>query len=583
VSSTGLLSRGLLYARTARNLRWQQWVYRAVRRVQARRGIRFQIAIDAVPARTAGLAEAVCCWWEAEPASLRRADEIVGGVFRFLNHAESIPAVSWDRRYVSHLWSYNLHYFDYALDLARAFRSTGETPYAQHFAALAESWISGTTAGRGDGWEPYPVSLRVVNWLYALLLCGDAIDARQRSAIEASAAQQLGFLERRLEYHILANHLQKNLKALVIGGLYFDGPHAERWLRRGSRLLWRELFEQVLADGGHFERSPMYHAIALADFLEVMALMDAAGQPVPSEARARVARMVEAFGVLSRADGRLHLFNDAANGIAPPRSWIDAMAKRVVGGGVPDPGGIVSLPDTGYYGLVLAADGARLLIDCGEPGPRYQPGHAHCDLLSFELDVGGESVVVDSGVSGYEGDALREYVRSTRAHNTVLIGGMEQAEIWGVFRMARRPRVYGAKQQLESGVYRFSGSYSPYHGRNIQHAREVEHRGGTWTITDRVRGAEGAALTSFLHLHPDVIVEPLERAFRLRTRSRTLLLEPFGVDAAAISAGVKDPPQGWYCPEFGVAVPNQVLVMHVSRNSGREFGFVIREAGTISQ
>src|SRR5690606_2555175 len=70
--------------------------------------------------------------------------------------------------------------------------------------------------------------------------------------------------------------------------------------------------------------------------------------------------------------------------------------------------------------------------------------HAHCDLLSFELDLAGLPFAVDAGVSGYADAPLREFVRSTRAHNTVVIGGREQSEIWGVYRVARMAEVMRA-------------------------------------------------------------------------------------------------------------------------------------------
>lgn len=571
-----LLSRALLYAHTVRHLRWEQWVYRPIRRVQARLPVRVSAPADVDPARSARLAHAISAWWTEDAAAIRRAEAVVAGTFCFLNHAETIPVVDWSRRYVGHLWSYNLHYFDYALDLARAYRSTGDARYAERFAGLAESWIRGTTPGRGDGWEPYPVSLRVVNWIYALLLFGDALESRHREAIAASTAQQLAFLERRLEWHILANHLQKNLKALVVGGLYFDGPCARRWLRDGARLLWRELFEQVLADGGHFERSPMYHAIALTDFLEVIALMDAVGIAVPSEARERVERMVGAFGVLSRCDGTLHAFNDTAEGIAPARGWIDGLSRRVVGRGVPEVEGAVALPDTGYYGLVRSADGERLVIDCGEPGPSYQPGHAHCDLLSFELDLGGRRIVVDSGVRGYDGDPLRAYVRSTRAHNTVMIAGREQSEIWGTFRVARRAKVRGASHRMLGDRYRFEGAYTPYHDRGAVHRRVIEMRRGLFRVEDRVEGASGAPVSSFLHLAPDVELRRQGDGYLLRAGDVRARIDVFGTDRHEVACGRDDPAQGWRCPEFGRAEAAPTVEMHIVANDGRSFGYVIR-------
>jgi uncharacterized heparinase superfamily protein len=87
-----------------------------------------------------------------------------------------------------------------------------------------------------------------------------------------SLAVQVRWLRRRLEWHLLSNHLFANAKALMFGGAFFDGPEAGDWREGGLRILAREVPEQVLPDGGHFERSPMYHAILLEDMLDLLNL-----------------------------------------------------------------------------------------------------------------------------------------------------------------------------------------------------------------------------------------------------------------------------------------------------------------------
>lgn len=572
-----MLDTALLMARTAASLRWQQWVYRPVRRAQAHLPVRVRKRADPHPQLQARFGPAVLAWGVSDPdRSLATADAVLRAEFRFLNHSEYLPRIDWSRRYVSHLWSYNLHYFDYAVDLACAWRTTADRRYVQCLAELTRSWIDGNPVGSGDGWQPYALSLRTVNWIYALLLLEDALDRSDREILLGSIAAQLDVLDRRLELHILGNHLQKNLKALLIGGLCFTGTAAARWLRRGSRMLWREILEQVLPDGTHFERSPMYHAIALGDLLEVMSLADAAAFPVPDDVRERIRAMVSATGTLIRPDGRAHLFNDAAHGIAPRRAWIDHMARLTLDTAVPSPIGVVELPDAGYFGIVDRG-GDRLLIDCGEIGPAYQPGHSHCDLLSFELDLAGVPVVVDPGVHGYDGDRFREFVRSTRAHNTVSVDGRDQAEIWATFRVARRPRPLSASHTVgPGGEYLFSGSYAPYYDRNVHHHRSIVRRAGEWCVTDHVDGAVGSRLDSFLHLDPQFSVRQDGEQWIASAQHLRIEIVPFGADAVSIHSGEESPMQGWYCPEFGVAVAAPVLRLTINDNDGRDFGYTIR-------
>ena len=76
-------------------------------------------------------------------------------------------------------------------------------------------------------------------------------------------------------------------KALAFAGVFFEGPEAAHWRKRGLVLLERERAEQVLADGGHFERSPMYHAIVASDLLDLAALASVFPEVLPRDDVAR--------------------------------------------------------------------------------------------------------------------------------------------------------------------------------------------------------------------------------------------------------------------------------------------------------
>src|SRR5579872_3327434 len=179
--------------------------------------------------------------------------------FRFLNHDGSVQsAADWNSPVQQKLWLYNLHYFD---DLT-AGNSSNRTIW---HCDLIDRWIAENPVMHGNGWEPYPVSLRIVNWIKWALGGADL-----KEAWLTSLATQTRGLEKRLEWHLLGNHLFANAKALIFAGLFFDGPEARRWLDKGLSILTTELGEQVLADGGHFELSPMYHSIILEDVLDLI-------------------------------------------------------------------------------------------------------------------------------------------------------------------------------------------------------------------------------------------------------------------------------------------------------------------------
>lgn len=498
--------------------------------------------------------------------------------FRFLNEERELVAIDWSGEYASPLWTYHLHYFDYAVDLARAWRTTDDQRYGDRYLELWESWLDAAEAGRARI-EPYPTSVRCLNALQSLWLIEDRVPTGFAARLLRATHQQLDWLTGNIERHLRANHLQKNLTALAWGSLAFEGEEVAHWSRYRDEL-WEEFGEQVLSDGGHFERSPMYHAAALDDFLRTLALCRSAGVTVPNDVPERLEMMTRALQCLSRPDDTLQLFNDAANGERPTRNDVIALARAVLGDDYPEPSGAFALTDTGYYGYLDPASGLRLVIDAGPLGPLYQPGHAHCDMLSFELDLAGRSVVVDAGVHGYDGDPYREYVRSTRAHNTVAIDGREQHEMWATFRVARRGEIVGARDARGMhGEFRFEGACRHYHDERMIHRRLIEFCGDELHITDRVKGGSGQRLTSWLHLHPDFRVMALGPGLLATADEACALrvsIEVFGADDAVVHFGRTHPVQGWYCPEFGRAFPAAAIELRVGANDGREFGYRLR-------
>ncbi|RMH65688.1 MAG: hypothetical protein D6677_01915, partial [Calditrichaeota bacterium] len=139
-------------------------------------------------------------------------------------------------------------------------------------------------------------------------------------------------------------------------------------------------------------------------------------------------------------------------------------------------------------------------------GPAYQPGHSHCDALAFTLHVEGEPVFVDSGLANYRNTSVRRYARCTTAHNTVFINGLEQAECWHAFRMARR--ISTSPPDIKQGEKAFSvtGCYSHNWGpssKRYQHSRTITFFDGYWLIVDEITGGEKLEAHSRFHLHPD--------------------------------------------------------------------------------
>ncbi len=474
-------------------------------------------------------------WGQWVLPARRRPSLLDAGRFCFLNEMHELRAGAWDDPALPKLWRYNVHYFD---DL----NAQDAAPRRALHVALMVQWVRENPPASGSGWEPYPASLRIVNWI-KWARAGQDLPAE----CVHSLAVQTRHLSRRLERHLLGNHLFANAKALVFAGLFFAGEEADAWLAKGMAILARELPEQILADGGQFERSTMYHALALEDVLDLINLLRAAGRPLPDSWPGIAARMIDWLAVMSHPDGGIALFNDAAFGIAPANEELlrYAAALGIEAAQSPSPQHRL-LADSGYLRAEVAD--AVLIMDVAPVGPDYLPGHAHADTLSFELSLFGQRVFTNGGTSRYGLGPEREAERGTAAHNTVLIDGLDSSEVWAGFRVARRARPCGLTVSGDDSGTELSCAHDGYTrlpGRPL-HRRRWQLRLGSLCITDRVDGRCESAVARY-HLHPDVgcDVDPQGGGGVLRL--------PGGQSVRwRVAGGTLHLVESRYCPEFGL-------------------------------
>ncbi|CAN5684563.1 N/A [soil metagenome] len=489
------------------------------------------------------------------------AEAIKAGTFVFLNHAHAAGfPPDWRAAGLPKLWRYNLHYHDFLWLLDN-----------QDATSVAENWIARHPPARGaEGWESYPTSLRLMNW--CMLFWGrhrakfDS-DPKLAERIWRSIHQQAEWLSRHLETHLLGNHLLENAAALALVGSCFAGDAAAKWFSTGTDLLREQLAEQILPDGGHFERSPMYHSrvvylLAMLKNSGDAALSELVGQPL--------AQSLAALKQMCHPDGEIALFNDSGFGIYPQLQDL----AEYLNDGSPAPLGAFALPDSGYFGA-RTADGSYILCDAGAIGPDYLPGHAHGDMLSFELSLRGHRVIVDSGVYEYEPGAMRVYCRSTRAHNTVELLGQDQCEFWGAFRVAKRGRVRGISFLPSPGAFQLTAEHDGYarSRKRLYHRRTfLWNQTGKLVISDFVtaRLESGTDFISRLHLHPDCVVTSFAgRSVHVRYPAGQFVIEFENEGNVQIE-------RSYYCPEFGQKLDNVVVAFSPTQSSTAMSGVVVR-------
>ena len=163
--------------------------------------------------------------------------------FRLLNVERPLQeATDWDDPSVEALWRYHLHYFD---DL----NAEEAAQRVSWHRVLLQRWLVDNPPGEGIGWDPYPTSLRMVNWVKWELRSGKSRETGEATELDSvigdtevgnggaraesnaispgdlenSLAVQARWLRRRLEHHLLGNHLLANAKALIFAGCFLKG------------------------------------------------------------------------------------------------------------------------------------------------------------------------------------------------------------------------------------------------------------------------------------------------------------------------------------------------------------------------
>ncbi|MDA9124867.1 heparinase II/III family protein [Flavobacteriaceae bacterium] len=417
--------------------------------------------------------------------------------FTFLNIPHSFSdKINWNINQFGKLWTYNLNYFDF-LNQENISKETG--------LHLIQDFIKNDALLK-DGKEPYPISLRGINWVKFL-----SNNQVKDELINNTLYFHYCILFKNLEYHLLGNHLLENAFSLLFGAYYFQD---EKLYNNSKDLLISELNEQVLKDGAHFELSPMYHQIILSRLLDGVQLIKLNSEwkkdDLLSFLEVKASLMISWLHNITYKNGNIPMLNDATFNIAPNSENIFSYAKHL---GINSQN--IPLSDSGYRKIKL--NNYELLLDIGNVGPDYQPGHAHSDTFNFELIIDDNPVIVDTGISTYEKNTIRQYERATSSHNTVKIGFKEQTQVWGGFRVAKRAKI----THLIEKPNLIEASHDGYLSDGYKHTRSFMWGEKYLILKDKINRSTSNNAKAYFHLHSSV-TKPL-------VDGNTIMLESSGV------------------------------------------------------
>lgn len=503
---------------------------------------------------------------------------------------DSDAKVPWDLSRAHHL-----------LTLARAAVLFRDERYLVELERQLESWLAANPAGIGINWvNAMEVALRATAWVWIVgtVESWRPLSAPLRERVTRSLQVHGRHIAANLEGTpaLRSNHyLSDLLGLLVLGGSLRGDRAASAWSRRAHRAFEREIEGQVHRDGTGFEASSSYHALALEIFLLAWWIAARHGNPFGRQFEDRVWRMLDVSAAISHSSGRAATFGDADDGRVLPAShvrtathdhvlwlgaavlgaprparsersdevaWTYGIAAWERASARPERPGSRSLafPDGGVY--VMTSPRAHVVVRCGDVGQNGNGGHAHNDLLSYELGY-AQPLVVDPGTYVYTADpAARNTFRSTASHNTIEIEGEEINPIDPavLFRLLQTSRPTCRAWEVSGRTTRLAVGHDGYRGLRVgvAHERELllDHETDTFEVRDSLLGAGGTCrIASYIHLAADVRVRSQKNG-RLDLASRadevTLLITAPGC--------VVEVAPGYVSPSYGVRVEAPVVV-----------------------
>jgi hypothetical protein len=519
------------------------------------------------------------------------------------------------------VWEPNRH--QHLVILATAYRLTGENRYAEEAFAQFEDWRRANAYLRGINWaSSLELAFRTWSWIWMIhLLAGSpAATGKRLGEMTQALALHADFISTYLSTYFSPNtHLLGEGFALFAIGLLFPELRSSSSYRgTGRTILVQEMARQVRADGSHSEQSTCYHRYATDFFLCAAILADRNDCPFPDDYRARLEKMAEfmvytawpdgthpmtgdadggrllPFGVHDPLDHRSTLstaavyfgrkdFRDRAGRLYEESLWLlgpDAAAR--FDELKPESAGEPSKAFDGSGAIVMRSDWSEaanmLAFDAGPQG-MGGASHGHADALSVVCSGQGTKWLIDPGTYTYTSSPeWRDFFRSTRAHNTLVVDGQEQSETGDVFKWrslcSSRLERWATFPNLDYA----SASHDGYQllAAPLRHRRLVVFvKPHYWFLLDDLDGAGTHSLEFLFHFAPDICLDIDDNRCRAKSGDKRFLVAAGPRVSLEVIEGCGQPIQGWYSHNYGHREPSPVLVGKISCATPARFPWLL--------
>lgn len=375
-------------------------------------------------------------------------------------------------------WELNRH-FQFSC-LAKNYYLTGKKEYLDELVDLFEDWNKHNLFLHGVEWaSAMELGIRVNSWVYTYTFLALAYEKYQEKKVllDELAHGILGMTEyiikHRAKYSSANNHLIIEMFAVGMAGILFD---KKEWIELAVGIMTEELPKQNYEDGVNREMSLHYQGFVMEAYGLLWLTLIKNKYDVPQIWKRYLTHMSEYMSDCCGDYGEVVVFGDNDEGklldlqgkiedhyryvlqlmgmlldqrytevpLVENVSWLitKEQQKQYREKKLYEPKLIAHYKKGGY--TLLRSHDHKVLIgmDHAELGFGRIAAHGHADALSIQVFFEGKPVLVDSGTYNYHvPKKVRDELRSTKAHNTIYIDGIEQAEMLGPFLWGKRYQV----------------------------------------------------------------------------------------------------------------------------------------------
>ncbi len=505
------------------------------------------------------------------------------------------------------------HYF---LRIGEAYLLTGDERYTSEFVTQIEDWIEENPLMYSINWGcTQDVAIRIANWTYALNMFIDSplITEEFLKKFFVSCYQHAWFISKNLErsYRWNANHFDGDIVGFLFVSLLFKDidKQAKEWFLTSKYELYKAIREQVLPSGVFYEKSVGYHRLVTEFFFYSCILLQKNGEIIPQDIWYRIRSMVYftlhyqsntglapvigdqddarllPFSIQQNTDHRYLLtlgaifFKDSylkqhasSEGMSDAFFLIGKEARNIYDNLRTDNMPLVSkaFEDAGFY--IMRNERFYVFINHSgqsfyQDDPFVGGAHTHADMLSFELHIDNQPIIVDTGSYLYTSNRTeRNYHRSTRMHNTIEIDNENQYVVNPnhLFAYATRVEPELLHWQSNSSTDCFEGQHDAYMrltNGGILHKRKVcfDKLRHTVEITDTLVGSGNHNVALRFHLAPALAKEI--SCINKEVKGNISNKDNLNITFESAEDIMVDTEDSWVSSQFGKRVASSAIVV----------------------